>query len=211
MHTPLQIQEEIIGYLILSAWRNEADSGESLKQMWIHAAQEGASSSWDQWRKAWQSLPTCNDRQQDAIARTLQLFADEALHHAESETLSTPKPSKLPPVIRNACTLIQEEYAQPLNLKQVAARCHISPEHLSRLFHHSTGMLFRDYLAETRIQAVCHLLTTSTDSISDIAANTGFSTLSRFNRSFRESTGTTPRQWRKHHLKRSPDRASSKK
>jgi transcriptional regulator GlxA family with amidase domain len=47
-----------------------------------------------------------------------------------------------------------------------------------------------------------NLLRTTSDSIQNIAARSGFSSIAAFNRNFRQQAGTSPSQWRsgKNHL-----------
>ena len=57
---------------------------------------------------------------------------------------------------------------------------------------------FTDYLARTRIEKVKNLLLNPHKRISEAAYETGFQSLSQFNRVFRRVTGQSPTVWRAH-------------
>ena len=53
------------------------------------------------------------------------------------------------------------------------------------------------YINQVRIRRACDELKRTDEPIASIAARTGFSTLSTFNRNFRHIMGISPQQWRK--------------
>jgi AraC-like DNA-binding protein len=82
-----------------------------------------------------------------------------------------------------------------LNLEMVARCQGISPRYLQRLMT-SSGSSFTERVNELRLQRAFELLTephTSTQRISDIALEVGFSDVSHFNRLFRARFGNSPR------------------
>ena len=85
-----------------------------------------------------------------------------------------------------------------LSLNQLADKSGFSAHHISQVLNDHLGKSFNDYLAEFRIAAVCQQLLIERDkSILDIAMESGFSSKSSFNASFKKITGTTPSQYRK--------------
>ncbi len=54
-----------------------------------------------------------------------------------------------------------------------------------------------DYVNAMRIAYACELLTETAKSITEVAMESGFSTLSHFNRQFRKLQRTTPTRFRK--------------
>ncbi len=73
----------------------------------------------------------------------------------------------------------------------------VSYSQLARMLERHLGMNPTGYLQSQRIRLAQQLLTTTREPITEIAFQTGFQTLSYFNRSFRELTGMTPSEWRK--------------
>lgn len=196
----LAFDEEIVGYLLLSACRPANRTPYEIRQHWVHLARQGAQISWRQWSQCWNLMPAFTPEQLAAWQATLELFAQDMLRHLEGDL--HPEPQGLPPLVRSACELIREQFSGPLHLKNVAAQLGVSAEHLSRLFHQNTGLRFREYLAETRISAACDKLLHTDQRISDIAHVCGFSTLSRFNQCFKTHRNLTPRRWRQRERQR---------
>lgn len=91
---------------------------------------------------------------------------------------------------------LDRHYAEDLSLEHVAAVAGFSKYHFSRIFKQLSGNNFYDYLTRRRIKAAEMLLLQEEASISQIALQSGFSSLSTFNRVFRKVMGCTPTQYR---------------
>lgn len=92
-------------------------------------------------------------------------------------------------------TYVDSHYASEITLEQAAALVGFSKFHFSRLFKEFTNCTFYDYLSQTRIQAAKRLLSTNT-SITDIAFQTGFNSLTSFCRCFKKYTDLSPSEYR---------------
>jgi len=92
---------------------------------------------------------------------------------------------------------IQSDYAAPLTVSVMAELCGFSSSHFMRWFRQMTGSSFTVYLNEYRLAAAAERLRLTGDKILTIAQDTGFETLSNFNRQFKERYGITPREYRK--------------
>lgn len=101
-------------------------------------------------------------------------------------------------VISPALVLINNEPGQPFKISELAKICHISETHFRRVFSEYMKMSPVKYINQVRIRQACDDLKRSNDSINVIAARSGFPSLSTFNRNFRQITGVTPQQLRKH-------------
>jgi AraC-like DNA-binding protein len=103
----------------------------------------------------------------------------------------------MPPSVIKACNYIRARaMVDDINLGEVARHCCISEGHLSRMFHHSTGLTFREYLTQVRIERAKSLLTHSGKSVTEIAYESGFQSLSQFHRVFRKVYGASPGEMR---------------
>jgi AraC-like DNA-binding protein len=194
---PIQVEQEPVGYLVISAWRPENGFIDPLRALWLSWASKGYDLRWQDLETQWKALPSGSESQLQAWKRHLRLVADDSIRQLEHPNEPHLIPDHLPAIIRNACELVQKTFRDPVTLESVARHCGISSEHLSRTFHQTTGLRFREYVAETRIQEVCKELQETSDSIGEIAQRNGFATLSRFNRAFKNTMGMTPREWRK--------------
>lgn len=92
---------------------------------------------------------------------------------------------------------LNANYTSELTLEGVARRFKISPAHLSRLFKKTTHFNFVEYVNSLRISKACRLLTSTGDSVLNIALACGFGSVTQFGRCFKELTGTSPLKYRK--------------
>lgn len=91
---------------------------------------------------------------------------------------------------------IDDHYMEELTLDSIAYMAGFSKYHFSRLFKQYTDFTFCDYLNYRRIKAATELLAHPNYSITEIALNSGFPSISTFNRLFKQTIGYTPREYR---------------
>ncbi|WP_158606900.1 AraC family transcriptional regulator [Paenibacillus ginsengarvi] len=99
----------------------------------------------------------------------------------------------------NVMKWIDQHFHEELTLEQLAALVHISPYHLSRLFHEATGSKISEHITARRIREACFLLKTGNTPIKEIGERIGFPNFSYFCRIFRKHTGLSPRAYRERH------------
>ena len=90
-------------------------------------------------------------------------------------------------------------YAEPLDVRAVAAVAHISPAHFSRCFRAVFGESPHRYLQRRRVERSMFLLRESDRTVTDICFDVGFSSVGTFSRTFREIVGQTPSAYREGH------------
>ena len=93
--------------------------------------------------------------------------------------------------------LISARFAEPLTLDELAAEAGISKFHFARLFRQSTGITPHVSVLQVRLEAACRLLTDTDLKIKQIAARTGFQTVTSFGAAFRRQHGVTPSAYRR--------------
>lgn len=98
---------------------------------------------------------------------------------------------------------IDLHYTEELSLDEVADFSGFSKYHFTRLFKQYTDSTFYDYLSFKRIKAAELLLTKPEMSITEIALQSGFSSISTFNRIFKQRKNCTPSQYRALYTKNS--------
>lgn len=106
-------------------------------------------------------------------------------------------PAAMPPLVERACRTVRAEFSKPLDLGTFAARLGVSAGHLSRVFHHSTGLRFVEYVARVRADHARMLLRSTDRPITEIAYACGFQSLSQFNRTMRAQFARSPREIRR--------------
>ena len=97
----------------------------------------------------------------------------------------------------SAFEYVSLHYTQEIRARDLAAACHMSESHLRRLFAQAMGMPPMDYVNYVRIEKACQRMKTTEESIAATAAQSGFVSVSAFNRNFRRILGVTPREWKK--------------
>ncbi len=104
---------------------------------------------------------------------------------------------KMPPPVKKACGFIRARaLTDDIHLSEVARHCCVSDGHLSRTFHHATGLTFREYVTQVRMEHANSLLARTSKNITEIAYESGFQSLSQFHRMFRKINGKTAGEMR---------------
>jgi AraC-like DNA-binding protein len=90
-------------------------------------------------------------------------------------------------------------YAEPLNVRAVAAVAHVSEAHFIRSFRAVFGETPHRYLQRRRVERSMFLLRETERSVTDICFDVGFCSLGTFSRTFREIVRETPSGYRTGH------------
>jgi AraC-like DNA-binding protein len=90
-------------------------------------------------------------------------------------------------------------YAEPLDVRAVAAVAHVSEAHFIRSFRAVFGETPHRYLQRRRVERSMFLLRETDRSVTDICLDVGFNSLGTFSRTFREIVGETPSAYRLGH------------
>lgn len=99
--------------------------------------------------------------------------------------------------IHRAVQLINETRTD-LSIPEVAKQCGLSQRNFSRLFLKETGLTPKDYLILRRIDKSKELLRETRMTITDIAFEVGYNSLSKFIETFRRIEGILPSDYRPH-------------
>lgn len=91
---------------------------------------------------------------------------------------------------------IEHHYTEDITLEEVAAQIGFSKFHFSRLFRQFTDTAFYDYLCARRIKAAEILLLDPNLPITEIALQSGFASISTFNRVFKKFKECTPTEFK---------------
>jgi AraC-like DNA-binding protein/mannose-6-phosphate isomerase-like protein (cupin superfamily) len=102
-------------------------------------------------------------------------------------------------VERMACYIAQN-YAEPLTVQRIADVVKLHPNYAMNLFQKTFGSTLIDYITKHRVSHAQRLLATTDEKIVDVAFQSGFTSISRFNEAFRRVCGCPPREYRKAHL-----------
>lgn len=92
---------------------------------------------------------------------------------------------------------VAKNFKARLLLQEIADTVDLHPDYAATLFRKTFGITLNSLITRHRIAEAQRLLITSDAQIIEIALSSGFDSLSRFNRAFKELTGTTPSGFRK--------------
>lgn len=98
---------------------------------------------------------------------------------------------------------IFENFDQPISLDDVAAVANMNPSAFSRFFKRVNRKTFSRYLNEVRIGYACKQLIENKSTISTICYESGFNTISNFNRQFKAIKQMSPSEFLAHQKRQS--------
>ncbi|RJE88800.1 response regulator [Paenibacillus sp. 1011MAR3C5] len=115
-----------------------------------------------------------------------------------SEQLHNKRQRKNVKLIGQIQSYIDQRLGESISLKEVAQAFSFSPNYLGHLFKEETGELFSDYLMRGRMELAKRLLADTGMKVYEVADRVGSGTLAHFGKQFKDYTGMTPGEYRKH-------------
>src|SRR5690606_17180355 len=98
--------------------------------------------------------------------------------------------------IKQICNYIKEHFRDELSLEDAADYANLTPQAFCRYFKKHCGVTFVTYLNRIRVKEVCNQLNEDRlDSVSFIAYNCGFNSITNFNRVFKQIMGCNPKEY----------------
>jgi AraC-like DNA-binding protein/ligand-binding sensor protein len=146
-------------------------------------------------REAFLKNPFITEKKLKNVVRLLSLFAEYLSE--KGMKLKVGRKLQEREEISSVKKYTEENFREPVSLKEVAAHVSLSPVYLSSLFKKQTGYAFMDYLQKLRIEEAKKLLKTTGWDMLRICLESGFRNQSHFNRAFKKATGKSPLQFKK--------------
>lgn len=122
------------------------------------------------------------------VLRAVKMIA--SLIDAETKK-DIPSPENLKN-IQKSIDFIKQNYHKHILLEDIAKSAAMSRSYFSSIFKAVTGMSPYNYLMTTRIEHATELLKDKNKSVMSIALECGFTSLSSFNKAFKQLVGATP-------------------
>lgn len=130
----------------------------------------------------------------------IDFFVQLGYHQLNTQDLfpsvSMAKQSEYTQKFQSLLSYIDSHYMLSLNLDEIAESIGFSKFHFSRLFKQYTGYTFCDYITLRRLKVAEELLAKPQLSIAQVAAQSGFSSISTFNRLFKQQKNCSPSEYR---------------
>lgn len=97
---------------------------------------------------------------------------------------------------REAVAFIEQNYAQPITVEDIAARCNLERSYFGKIFKDTMGESPQNFLIRYRMSQAAQLLVTTNLSVGDISVRTGYPNQLHFSRAFKKTYGVSPREYR---------------
>ena len=92
---------------------------------------------------------------------------------------------------------IRRNYSHRISASELAEKVYFHPDYLARLFKEHTGHSITGMVQKVRVEAVCKLLSTTHQTIFQIARDCGFEDMKFFYKVFKKHMGVLPSEYRK--------------
>lgn len=137
----------------------------------------------------------------ESIICLFQLF-QVMIHSEEVLELSSPGYSNSlkdgdTDIMNKVYTHIMSNFRRPIPLDEVAAIANMTPSSFSRYFKTHANKTFSEMVSEVRIGHACRLLIEEKISVLQVCYESGFQTLTNFNRQFKALMKRTPSQYKR--------------
>jgi AraC-like DNA-binding protein len=99
--------------------------------------------------------------------------------------------------IGTICAFISENFREDIDAVDIAGSADIHPKYAMSVFKKSTGMTLNEYVNLLRLSYAQAMLLRDNDNVLRVAMESGFGSLSAFNKSFRKIAGMSPSDFRR--------------
>ena len=100
-------------------------------------------------------------------------------------------------LVEKMAIFIAKNYANSIRVFDVGEAVGLHPDYANSIFKKAFGCTLSEYISEERIAHAQRKLLSTNMSITEVAFDCGFNSVSRFNAAFLKMNGCTPREYRK--------------
>lgn len=105
--------------------------------------------------------------------------------------------------VRHICDFIADNFRQDIDASDIAVSADLHPKYAMSIFRRSTGMTLNEYVNLLRLSyAQAMLINDGEANVLRVAMESGFGSLSAFNKSFRKISGKSPSDFRRNYRPR---------
>lgn len=193
---PVLVGGEHVGTLVAGPVLDRKPTRRALEHV-ISAAQIAARHTGrPQAEQAYLRFPVFSSEERAATRQLMTLFAEHLAAAAKDDSVPVAPSPWEPACVAHARQYVREHLSENVRTHQVAQAVHLSLQHFCRVFHHTTGETFTDYLNQQRVEKAKQLLANPRLTISEVAFGSGFRSLTWFDQVFKRHAGQTPWQFR---------------
>lgn len=99
--------------------------------------------------------------------------------------------------VERIAVYIAQNYFNAINASDIGGAVGLHPDYANAVFKKAFGSTLSDYITEERISHAQRKLVATNNSVTEIAFDCGFNSISRFNAAFLKISACTPREYRK--------------
>lgn len=103
---------------------------------------------------------------------------------------------RIPAIIQKCISIINNEFRDDITLDSIAKKLYFTPNYLGSIFKDAIGSSFRVYLNAVRLRYARNLLKSTTLSVKEISAMSGYKSVEYFTYVFKQSIGISPTQYK---------------
>ena len=143
-------------------------------------------------------------------SRQLLLRAVALLRASERQPVSHAPPLErrcgglAPWQVSRVAEYVEHNIGSTIRASELAAAACLSPSHFFRSFKAAAGITPARYISQRRIEHACQEMSTTRQSLTQIALICGFCDQAHFTKVFRRWTGESPLSWRRAHRSEAP-------
>jgi AraC-like DNA-binding protein/ligand-binding sensor protein len=191
---PVQVGGRLAGFLSTGQVFRRKPSAAQFKRTVQLVKEWGVPVSAKELRRIYFGARVLSAKEMKSIIRLLAIFAQHLA--LMSNQIVTQEECLELPLINRAKAYIAEHLAEPITLTQVAEAVNTSRFNFCKQFKKATGMHFTSYVTRMRLEKAKNLLLNPNLRISEIAYESGFQSLTNFNRIFKRIQGISPTEFR---------------
>jgi AraC-like DNA-binding protein/quercetin dioxygenase-like cupin family protein len=137
----------------------------------------------------------------DELLLRIERIRFDAYRLLEGDSLP-PAPAEAPDLqsfqnIGRICAFVAENFRHQIDSADIAVSADIHPKYAMSVFKKSTGMTLNDYVSLLRLSYAQALLMQDGANVLQVAMESGFGSLSAFNKTFRKIAGMSPSDFRR--------------
>ena len=192
---PVSVGDEVLGFL----QTGEVFLKKPTRAQFARTAQQLVDWGWKvdlrRLEEAYFQTRVITPAQYESVLRLLTIFAQHL--SMVSNQLLIARVNTEPPAVTRAREFIQAHQTERISLADVAQAVNTSTFYFCKLFKKTTGLNFTAYLSRIRIEKAKSLLLNPNLRIGEAAFESGFQSITHFNRVFKKVTGLSPTRYRR--------------
>jgi AraC-like DNA-binding protein len=100
-------------------------------------------------------------------------------------------------LLADVFAFIEGHYHQAISLRDVASALGLTPGHLTTIVRRKTGRTVQSWITERRMADARRMLVETDQTVAEVGRSLGYGDPVYFSRTFRQTNGTTPSNWRR--------------